>query len=188
MSSFLQRLAAHRESLSVGKVQTAWPFPKVKTADPFVKQTAADLAPVVAVPAGMPGITAQPSVSSPMVPVPLPLAGGALDAADMAFLKDRALRYQQILGEILGTPFGSILQISDGRARVAAMTALARFGDDVNYATNQPSVGFNQAKREAALVMVETNVLEWFKETFGYVPSPPAKPPAMQPVPGPPSP
>ena len=101
-------------------------------------------------------------------------APSALNAADVAYLKDRALRFQQVISQIAEVPFEPP-RGEDGRLAVAALAAIARFGDDVDYATGRPSVEFNAIKWEAAHALVRDNIMRWFDDAFGTptAPSPP---------------
>src|SRR5690606_35606527 len=84
-----------------------------------------------------------------------------LTAADIAYLKDRSLRFAQVLTtafELNGGGPLEILERVDGRNLVATLTGLGRFGDDHNYATNQPSPEWNEAKAGAAYELVRNNV------------------------------
>ncbi len=101
-------------------------------------------------------------------------APSALSAADVVYLKDRSLRFQQVISQMAEIPFGPP-RGEDGRLAVAAMATVARFGDDVDYATGRPSVEFNAIKWEAAFALVRDNIMGWFEDAFGTptAPSPP---------------
>ena len=117
--------------------------------------------------------TVAPAIARARTVAPaLGLAGGALSASDVAYLKDRSLRFQQTLSDLIEAPFGDALQSNDGREAVAMLAATALVGDDMNYATGQPSVGWNQAKWLAAFHLVKNNVVTWFTQAFPSAPVP----------------
>lgn len=105
--------------------------------------------------------------------VPFVPAMQLLTPADIAYLKDRSLRFAQLVSSdnIGQHPFNS-LDHHDGREIVAAITATARFGDDYNYATKKPSIEYNQAKWKAAFDLVNTNIIAWATIAGLYHPVP----------------
>lgn len=99
--------------------------------------------------------------------------GSVLSSSDVAYLQDRALRFQQTLSDAMGLPFGGALQSSEGRDAVATLAATALTGDDFNYATGQPSVGYSGARWSAAHTLVSSNIQAWFDQFLGSHPLPP---------------
>ncbi len=65
------------------------------------------------------------------------------------------------LDEAMERQFGVSFGHPDGREAIAKLAAIALVGEDHNYVTGQPSVGWNQAKYTAALNLVKNNVQGW---------------------------
>jgi hypothetical protein len=122
------------------------------------------------------GIPWQPGIATP---------GSQLSASDIAYLQDRSLRFQQVLGDIYDLPYGHVLYEEEGRIAVARLAALALVGDDYNYATGQPSVGWNPTKWTAAYHLVKNNVLAWHQAAGGAHPPAPGPGGGYPPAPGP---
>lgn len=103
-------------------------------------------------------------------PNPVPTAisgGGGLTQADIAYLMDRAIRFAQTLSEYAGVPSMTAINTQPGRDAVAGFAAVALVGDDTNYVTDQPSVGFDGDKQFAAYHLVRDNIKAWVD---AYVP------------------
>ena len=109
---------------------------------------------------------------------------GPLTLANIAYLKDRSLRFQQTLSDLVEMPFGHALQSNDGREAVAVLTATALVGDDVNYATGQPSIGYDEKKWISAYHLVNNNILAWFQQAFPAFPGALGLPTGTKPIPG----
>ena len=72
-------------------------------------------------------------------------------------------------------PWGAVLNTEEGEHAVATLAATALAGEDYNYATGQPSVGWNGMKWAAAYNLVKNQVKSWLSEYAGAkpVPTPP---------------
>jgi hypothetical protein len=104
--------------------------------------------------------------SPPNAPVGPSYGGLApLSAAQVAYLRDRALRFQQTVGDALGLPFGAYVKTAEGREVIAELAATAVFGDDMNYATGLPSPEWQGEGRWAqAYYLVRDSLPAWMSD------------------------
>ena len=100
--------------------------------------------------------------SPPSAPPQGALVHALLTPAQMVHLRDRALRFQQTVGEAMGLGFGDIAEMNDGPEVIAELAATSLFGDDNNMATGDPSPEWEgQTMWAQAYYYVRDNLAAW---------------------------
>ncbi len=107
-----------------------------------------------------------------------------LSPEDMLYLRQRALFFTSILsqtgaGQQQPGPPSSLLTDGETRVGIAHLVASALFGNDYDFTTGQPMVGWTSQAYIAAYNYVLDGIVTWAGQAWGFppVPTPPPSAP-----------